>query len=166
MTTIEQTDLEGVDSTPAPAPAQRSYSRHRNGPFFWVGVVLLSIIFVAPLLWMFLTSVRTRTDAMSVPVTPFPSEITFRAYQVIFGESQNPVLIWALNSLVAATLHAALVLAQKPGEEVTQTAHGSSLPRSGSGKRSSASRMSATMRRQPVRTKSPSWASVMPASRG
>lgn len=110
MTTLEQTDLEGVDSTPAPAPAQRSYSRHRNGPFFWVGVVLLSIIFVAPLLWMFLTSVRTRTDAMSVPVTPFPSEITFRAYQVIFGESQNPVLIWALNSLVAATLHAALVL--------------------------------------------------------
>lgn len=62
--------------------------------------------------------------------------------------------------------NAALVLAQKPGEEVTQTAHGSSLPRSGSGKRSSASRMSATMRRQPVRTKSPSWASVMPASRG
>ena len=59
-----------------------------------------------------------------------------------------------------------LRLAEEPGQEIAEETHGSSLPRNGSGKRSSASRMRATIKRHPVRTKSSSWASVMPASRG
>ena len=59
-----------------------------------------------------------------------------------------------------------LRLAEEPGQEIAEETHGSSLPRNGSGKRSSASRMSATIKRHPVKTKSSSWASVMPASRG
>ncbi|WP_152365165.1 carbohydrate ABC transporter permease [Microlunatus speluncae] len=90
---------------------RKAFRRDRNGPGFWVGIVLLSVIFVAPILWMFLTSFRSQADARRIPISLVPDEITFRAFGIIFGQAQNPVLLWAVNSLVAATLHALLVLA-------------------------------------------------------
>ncbi|MVA76097.1 ABC transporter permease subunit [Auraticoccus sp. F435] len=89
---------------------RRSYSRHRNGPLFWVAIIALSAVFVVPLLWMGLTSVRSQPDSVTTPITLIPREFTLRAYQLIFNETQNPVLLWALNSLVAAVLHSLLVL--------------------------------------------------------
>jgi multiple sugar transport system permease protein len=101
--------------TPARAKPEvshrRSYRRDRNGPLFWIGIVLLSIIFVAPILWMFLTAFRSQVDARRIPITFIPDEITFRAFEIVFNEAQNPVLLWAFNSLVAAVLHSLLVLA-------------------------------------------------------
>ncbi|MFC7619706.1 carbohydrate ABC transporter permease [Microlunatus sp. GCM10028923] len=90
---------------------RRAHRRDRNGPLFWVGLVLLTLIFVAPILWMFLTAFRTQADARRIPITFIPDEITFRAFEIIFNEAQNPVLLWAFNSLVAAVLHSLLVLA-------------------------------------------------------
>jgi multiple sugar transport system permease protein len=90
---------------------RRAYRRDRNGPLFWIGIVVLSVIFVAPILWMFLTAFRTQVDARRIPITFIPDEITFRAFEIVFNEAQNPVLLWAFNSLVAAVLHSLLVLA-------------------------------------------------------
>jgi multiple sugar transport system permease protein len=90
---------------------RRAYRREHNGPVFWVGLVLLSIIFVAPILWMFLTSFRSQADARRIPISLVPDEITLRAFEIIFNQDQNPVLLWAFNSLVAAVLHSLLVLA-------------------------------------------------------
>jgi multiple sugar transport system permease protein len=39
-----------------------------------------------------------------------PEELTLDAFRVIFSDATNPVLIWAINSLVAATLHSVIVL--------------------------------------------------------
>src|SRR5262249_5334201 len=39
-----------------------------------------------------------------------PEELTLSAYRFVFFDSQNPVLLWALNSFIAATLHCVLVL--------------------------------------------------------
>jgi multiple sugar transport system permease protein len=88
----------------------RSYSRHRNGPIFWVGMVVLAVIFIAPILWMYITSFRTQSDSRRIPLTIIPDEFTLRAFQFIFADPQNPVLLWAVNSLLAATGHALLVL--------------------------------------------------------
>lgn len=104
------TSTETTRANPS-AAHRRAYRRDRNGPVFWVGLVILSLIFVVPILWMFLTSFRTQVDARRIPIALIPDEITFRAFETIFNEAQNPVLLWAMNSLVAATLHSLLVIA-------------------------------------------------------
>ena len=91
-------------------PRRRTYHRDRNSPIFWVGMVILALIFVTPILWMYLTAFRTQADTRQVPLRLIPEELTLSAFQVIFSDATNPVLIWALNSLVAATLHSVIVL--------------------------------------------------------
>jgi multiple sugar transport system permease protein len=63
-----------------------------------------------PLLWMILTSFRTVEDARRIPISIIPDELTLRAYQLIFDDEQNPVILWFINSLLAAAGHAVLVL--------------------------------------------------------
>jgi multiple sugar transport system permease protein len=112
MTLAEPTNEE-LASVQEQAPARRrkrAYRQDRNGPFFWVGIVLLALIFVIPLLWMFLTSFRTVEDSRRIPMTLIPDEFTLRAWQLLFADEQNPVLLWALNSFLAAAGHAVLVL--------------------------------------------------------
>jgi len=92
----------------APAAGKRSYSQHRNGPFFWIGMILLTVVFALPIVWMYVTSIKTIEDSRSIPINLI--ELTIRAYKLIFADAQNPVLLWALNSLMAAAGHAALVI--------------------------------------------------------
>jgi multiple sugar transport system permease protein len=94
----------------APTRKHRSYNRHRNGPFFWVGIAALTLIFVVPIIWMYITSVKTIEQSRSIPINIIPTELTTRAFKLIFADEQNPVFLWALNSLLAATGHAALVI--------------------------------------------------------
>ena len=75
-------------------------------------LILLSLLYIAPLLWMISTSFKTTTGATAWPVQWIPEEISTQGYNTIFtAGAERPVLRWFLNSLVAATLHALLVLA-------------------------------------------------------
>jgi multiple sugar transport system permease protein len=94
----------------APAPRRRAYRQDRNGPAFYIGINLLLLIFVVPLLWMVLTSFRTVEDSRRIPISIIPDELTLRAYQLMFADEQNPVILWLINSLLAAAGHAVLVL--------------------------------------------------------
>jgi multiple sugar transport system permease protein len=108
---MTQTTSEAKRATVEATPARRKRSsRHHNGPLFWIGMVILAAIFVIPIIWMYLTSFRSLSDSRRVPLTLIPDEITLRAFRFIFSETQNPVLLWALNSLIAATAHSILVL--------------------------------------------------------
>jgi multiple sugar transport system permease protein len=114
MTAIRETP---ASTTPPPNPdktrartRRKAFRRDRNGPVFWVAIVVLAAIFVIPILWMYLTSFRTEGDARTIPLRIIPEEITLAAYRFVFFDSQNPVLLWALNSFIAATLHCILVL--------------------------------------------------------
>jgi len=89
---------------------KRAYRQDRNGPVFWVGIILLAAAFIIPLLWMFLTSFRTIEDSRRIPLTLIPDELTLRAYRLIFADEQNPVYLWLLNSFLAAAGHVILVL--------------------------------------------------------
>jgi len=89
---------------------RRSYKSDRTGPLLWIGLTVLSLIFVIPILWMYLTSLRTIADSRRIPISIIPDQLTLRAYKLIFADAQNPVLLWALNSLIAATAHALLVI--------------------------------------------------------
>ncbi len=74
-------------------------------------LVGLSLIFIIPMLWMLSTALKTASEATQVPPTILPEQPTTEAFDTLFtGSSQTPVLRWFLNSLVAATGQALLVL--------------------------------------------------------
>jgi multiple sugar transport system permease protein len=79
----------------------------------YAGLILLTVLFVAPLLWMLSTSFKTNLEATQLPPSWIPEKFTTEAYSTLFstGESQTPVLRWFLNSMVAASAHTVLVLA-------------------------------------------------------
>jgi multiple sugar transport system permease protein len=71
----------------------------------------LSLIFIAPVLWMLTTSVKSASEATRVPPTILPADPTTGAFGTLFtGSSQTPVLRWFANSLIAATGQAILIL--------------------------------------------------------
>jgi multiple sugar transport system permease protein len=88
----------------------KTYHRDRNGPLFWVGMIILALIFIVPIIWMYITAFRTQADTRQVPLNLIPEQLTLNAFRVIFSDATNPVLLWAVNSLVAATLHSLIVL--------------------------------------------------------
>ncbi|MDQ6659096.1 MAG: carbohydrate ABC transporter permease [Actinomycetota bacterium] len=78
----------------------------------WVILALLTIIFIAPLLWMLSTSLKTNADATKLPLSWWPRPFDTSAYQVLFqSSSQTPVLRWFANSLGAGVLNTALIVA-------------------------------------------------------
>lgn len=86
-------------------------SNKRPGIGWYTTLIGLSIVFVAPLVWMLLTSFKGRNESLRIPPTFLPEEPTTTGYQTIFGEgSQAPVLTWFLNSMTAAVGHTLLVL--------------------------------------------------------
>ena len=109
MTTVQQPvpTKATTGNLPGVAAAGRRRRRRRTNPVFWVVLVLLALIFVAPLVYMLLTSIKTNVEARSVPPTLFPSEPTLEAFRTLFfADEASPVLLWLANSLISATAHA------------------------------------------------------------
>ncbi|MDG4826240.1 carbohydrate ABC transporter permease [Asanoa sp. WMMD1127] len=74
-------------------------------------LVALTAVFAVPLIWMLLTSLKSYPDAQQIPPTWLPDPfVTYGYKQLLQAGSQNPVLRWFFNSLLAAVLQAALVL--------------------------------------------------------
>jgi len=83
-----------------------------RGIAWYTMLIGLSLIFVAPLVWMLLTSIKGPGEATQVPPTVVPQDPTTEAYSTLFtGNSQTPVLRWFLNSMLAATGQAVVILA-------------------------------------------------------
>ena len=76
----------------------------------YAALIFLTLIFVAPLLWMLSTSFKTNVDATTLPLTFFPQEPSTYGYDTIRNSAGTPVLRWFVNSMVAASAHAVLVL--------------------------------------------------------
>jgi multiple sugar transport system permease protein len=98
-------------STPAPTPARRRRPVTPAVVLRYAGLIALALLFISPLLFMLVTSFKSRIEAASVPPTWIPSDPTFQAYDSILNASDTPVLRWFVNSMIAATSNAALVVA-------------------------------------------------------
>jgi multiple sugar transport system permease protein len=77
----------------------------------YVVLSLLALLFISPLLFMLVTSFKTRAEAGAVPPSWIPSSPTVDAYREILTAPGTPVMRWFLNSVVAAVANAALVVA-------------------------------------------------------
>ena len=77
----------------------------------YAALILLTVVFLAPVLWMISTSFKTNPEATQWPLTWIPREFSTEGYVPIFRSgSENPVLRWFMNSLIAALAHMVLVL--------------------------------------------------------
>jgi multiple sugar transport system permease protein len=85
--------------------------RRARGIAWYTILIGMSLVFIAPLVWMLITSFKTTGEATRVPPTLLPQQPTMRSYDTLFADdSQTPVLRWFLNSLIAATAQAILIL--------------------------------------------------------
>jgi multiple sugar transport system permease protein len=111
--TAVQSATPPTSATPATQAALEAprQSRKRRNPVFWLLMALLTLIILAPLVYMLLTSIKSAVEARSVPPTLLPTEPTLTAFRTLFfADEASPVLRWLLNSVVAATLHSLLVV--------------------------------------------------------
>jgi len=77
----------------------------------YAALILLTIGFVAPLLWMVSTSFKPNFQTTQFPPHWIPQTFSDAGYSTILTTaSANPVLRWFLNSMIAATAHTLLVL--------------------------------------------------------
>jgi multiple sugar transport system permease protein len=79
---------------------------------FWLMLGVLSLIFLAPLLWMVSTSFKTPEASTSLELSWIPQPWDVSAYQTLFSAgSANPVLRWFFNSMFSAAVNAILIVA-------------------------------------------------------
>ena len=77
----------------------------------YVVLLLLTLMFVAPLLWMLSTSLKPNPATTSLPLQWVPEQFSTEGYSTIFSSgSQSPALIWFLNSMIAGLANTALIL--------------------------------------------------------
>ncbi|MBG6191703.1 multiple sugar transport system permease protein [Arthrobacter sp. CAN_A212] len=103
--------VEARTSNPRSTPGT---PRRRIRPRTVVKVVLLTLVallFISPMVFMIVTSFKTRGDATAIPPSWIPMPFSLDAYKEILAPGTNtPVLRWFFNSILAAVLHSALVV--------------------------------------------------------
>ncbi|GAA1377311.1 carbohydrate ABC transporter permease [Luteococcus sanguinis] len=85
-------------------------NRTPRNPLFWLMMVALTLVFIGPLLMVILTSFKTRSESQQVPPTFIPETWTLGAYRTLLSDAGSPVMQWFATSLIAASLHALLVV--------------------------------------------------------
>lgn len=103
-------DPDALEGTTANRPRRhRAYNREHNSPLFYVALSLIAMVFIVPVVWMFLTSFRVSEDTRAIPIQLIPRRFTLGAYRMILDPNSeaagaNPVPTWFLNSMIVATL--------------------------------------------------------------
>jgi len=83
----------------------------RRRPWLFYGLLgLLTLIFIAPLLYMASTSFKTPEDAISTVPQWFPAHPSLQAYSRVLTDPSTPVGRWFLNSAISATANSLLAV--------------------------------------------------------
>src|SRR5437588_11362614 len=84
--------------------------RARRIPLY-LTLAVLTAVFIIPLVWMVLTSVKSYPAAQHSPPSWLPDPVSTYGYgRLLTAGSQNPVFRWFLNSMLAGALQTLLVL--------------------------------------------------------
>ncbi|MDQ3766937.1 MAG: carbohydrate ABC transporter permease [Actinomycetota bacterium] len=78
----------------------------------YAALLVLTAIYVAPFIWMVITSFKTNPDTTAAAPTWIPQPFSTEGYDAIRDPAlDTPVLQWFLNSVISAVFHTLLVLA-------------------------------------------------------
>ena len=92
-------------------PGERNLGEMTRKLLTYAVLILLTLMFVAPLLWMLSTSLKPNPATTSVPLNWVPEQFSNEGFSTILNSnSQSPALIWFLNSMIAGLAHTALIL--------------------------------------------------------
>jgi sorbitol/mannitol transport system permease protein len=118
------TTADAVDQ-PATRPAARRSPRRDLSPLLGLAAWVVGLLFVAPVLWMVLTSLHSESDAATNPPS-IAAKLTLDGYREFFDSDPWPALINSLTASVVSTLivlllaiPAAYALSIKPVEKWT-----------------------------------------------
>jgi len=99
------------------APAARyiagegpSVGRTVRRVLFWATLIVLALIFIAPLVWMLVTSFKTPDAATATSQSWWPNPFDTSSYDTLLHSSSLPVLRWFVNSLLAGLANAAIIV--------------------------------------------------------
>ena len=81
-----------------------------RSPWRVLFISLLALLFLAPLLWLASTSLKSTAEVSQADLNFIPGEFSTEGYQKILDAPQTPVGTWFLNSMLAATGQTLLVL--------------------------------------------------------
>jgi len=87
----------------------RSRVVRRGG--LWVVLLALTVVFLAPLLFMLSTSFKGTEEATTLPISWIPRQVEGSAYSTLLRSVNTPVFRWFGNSLVAGLANSALIVA-------------------------------------------------------
>lgn len=78
--------------------------KRKNGGYIIVYVILISgiIITILPFLWMILTSLKTQSEAVQIPITIFPKNWKFGNYPAVF--EKVPYLQMYFNTIISSVI--------------------------------------------------------------
>lgn len=85
----------------------------KQWPYALLFLVLaaLAIVWLAPLLYIIVTSLKPESETITWPLRWIPQHPTFANYhEVLFSNAKAPLLRWVWNSFYTATFHTLLVL--------------------------------------------------------
>jgi multiple sugar transport system permease protein len=91
-------------------PAGGSGARVARRTAFWILIGILSVIFVAPLLWMLVNSFKTPNAATNPNGSWIPNPFDTSSYRTLLRSGSTPVLRWFVNSLVAGLANTLLIV--------------------------------------------------------
>lgn len=109
MSTAVETRSTDARSARYVAGERRSAGRTVRRVIFWLTLAVLTFIFVAPLVWMLITSFKTPDQATS-NYTWWPNPFDTSSYRALLHSGSTPVLRWFVNSMLAGLANAALIV--------------------------------------------------------
>ncbi len=76
----------------------------------FVILLIVSIVWMVPIVWGIATSLKTPIDIASNPISLIPKTVSIDNYLEIFTKTDTPVMRWMLNSLIIASAYTGLYL--------------------------------------------------------
>lgn len=98
-------------NTPASRASNSSLTKRAKITLLYAALILMSAIFIGPLVWMLTTSFKTNAESVQIPPSWIPNVFSTEGYSTVFDSgTQTPVTRWFANSMIAAIAHTILVL--------------------------------------------------------
>lgn len=76
----------------------------------YIGLILLTLLYLSPLLWMLSTAFKADYESTQTPPTWIPQNFTTDAFSTVFNSPSAPVLRWFINTIITATSQMLLIL--------------------------------------------------------
>lgn len=106
------TDIASPTKTAPSEPAFTSYRLQKflNRTALYLVLGFVTLLIVVPMLWMFSTSFKLKSQLFTKEINWIPKEVTTENYTKILNNKSTPITIWFRNSLIVATISTVLKL--------------------------------------------------------